>query len=138
MKPTYRLELLTPEETVLDTQIVSLVAPGSEGYLGVLAHHAPLITTLIPGTLKLTYAGGRTEIFCVSGGFLEVSADHALVLADTIERLEEIDVTRAEQARDRARRRLQKRPEGLDVDRAEAALRRALARLRVVHDYAGT
>lgn len=130
MESSYRLELLTPERTVLDTEVVSLVAPGSEGFLGVLANHAPLITGLAPGPLKLTYPAGRREIYSLTGGFLEVLNNRAVVLADAVECPDDIDIGRAKAARDRARRRLREQPQGLDVDRAEAALKRALNRIR--------
>ena len=131
MEATYSVELLTPEKTVLSSEVTALVAPGSEGFLGVLAHHAPLITALVPGPLTLTYEGARKEVYVLSGGFLEVSGNHAVILADAAERPEEIDRERAEAARDRARARLRERSPDLDFDRAEAALRRALVRLRL-------
>ena len=109
MAATYKVELLTPEKTILETDIVSLVAPGSEGFLGVLANHAPLITGLIPGALTLTYPDGRSEVFVASGGFLEVSNNRAVILADAAERRDEIDVARAEESRDRGQHRLQDR-----------------------------
>lgn len=136
MESSYRLELLTPERTVLNTEVVSLVAPGSEGFLGVLANHAPLITGLVLGPLTLTYPAGRRERYFLTGGFLEVLNNRAVVLADAVERPDGIDVGRAKAARDRARRRLREQPQGLDVDRAEAALKRALNRIRMAERHA--
>ncbi len=131
MESTFQVDLLTPEKTVLSAEITAMVAPGSEGFLGVLANHAPLITGLVPGHLKLTHPDGRDEIFFLSGGFLEVSQNRAKVLADAVERPEEIDVARAESAANRARKRLKERVSGLDAARAEAALKRALMRVRM-------
>lgn len=131
MEATYRVELLTPEKTILDAEVSAIVAPGTEGFLGVLANHAPLITGLDPGPLTLTYPGGRKEVFSLGGGFLEVSHNHAMVLADSAERPEEIDLKRAEEALERARMRLREHPADLDVDRAEAALKRAINRMRM-------
>ncbi|MCK4305635.1 MAG: F0F1 ATP synthase subunit epsilon [Candidatus Eisenbacteria sp.] len=131
MESTYDVELLTPEKTVLKAQIVSMIVPGTEGFLGVLANHAPLITGLVPGLLALTFPDGRKEEYCISGGFLEVSGNHAVVLADSVERPGEIDIERAENAKERARVQLKERKGELDVARAEAALKRAFARLRV-------
>jgi F-type H+-transporting ATPase subunit epsilon len=136
MESGFQLVLLTPEKTVLDREVVSIIAPGSEGFLGVLAHHAPLITGLVPGPLAITYAAGRKGVFFLSGGFLEVSHNRATILADAVERPDEIDVARAEAARDRARKRLSppQLPD-LDVDRAEVALKRALIRIRVAERH---
>lgn len=131
MATPFTVQLLTAEKTALETQAVYLQAPGSEGFLGVLAHHAPLITPLRPGPLTIEYPGGRREVFSVSGGFLEISRNRATVLADALERAAEIDVARAAAARDRAQERLRERAADLDVPRAEAALRRALNRLSV-------
>ena len=135
MESSYQLVLLTPEKTVLDREVVSIIAPGTEGFLGVLAHHAPLITGLAPGPLTVSYAAGRKETFSLSGGFLEVSQNRATVLADAVERPGEIDIERAKAARDRARERLRRGRPDLDVDRAEAALTRALSRLRVAERH---
>jgi len=131
MTQTFTVRLLTAGKTVLEAQVVALQAPGSEGFLGVLAHHAPLVTLLRPGPLTLTRPDGAREVFAVSGGFLEVARNWAVVLADAIERGAEIDLSRAEAARDRALRRLREQAPGLDSVRAEAALGRALNRLRV-------
>jgi len=134
---TYTVELLTPEKTVLSAEVVSMVAPGSEGFLGVLANHAPLITALQPGPLTLRYPDGRVEVVSVSGGFLEVSRNRAVVLADAIERPAEIDVSRAQASADRARRRLKEAAASMDAQRSEAALTRALNRVHVARRWAG-
>jgi len=137
MAVSFHIRLLTPEATVREGEIVSLQAPGSEGFLGVWAHHAPLITALRPGPLTLRTSDGRKTVFAVSGGFLEISKNQATVLADAVERPEEIDLQRAREARDRARRRLAAHRPDLDVDRAQAALVRALNRIRVASRYGG-
>ncbi|MBD3235489.1 MAG: F0F1 ATP synthase subunit epsilon [Candidatus Eisenbacteria bacterium] len=131
MATLFRVEILTSEKRVRTTEVVSLTAPGSEGMLGVLAHHAPLITALVPGPLILTQDDGRREVYAISGGFLEVGGNRAVVLADALERPQEIDLPRARAAEERARRRLQSREPGIDVRRAEAALRRALSRQQI-------
>jgi len=135
MAAMFGVRLLTPEETVREAEIVSLQAPGSEGFLGVWAHHAPLITALRPGPLTLRDAGGREEVFAVSGGFLEISENLATILADAVEGSEEIDLQRAREAQERARRRLAARSPGLDVDRARAAVLRAINRIRIAGRY---
>lgn len=115
----------------MEADVVSLTAPGSEGYLGVLAHHAPLITALQPGHLEIRDADQNEAVFAVSGGFLEVSENRATVLADAVETPAEIDVDRARQALERAKTRLRDTSGLTDVARAEAALKRALNRLRI-------
>jgi F-type H+-transporting ATPase subunit epsilon len=131
VQETFHLSLLTPERSLLEAEVVSLTAPGSEGYLGVLAHHAPLITALQPGQLEIRDADEKETVFAVSGGFLEVSENKATVLADAVETPGEIDVDRAQRALERARERLRDTSGSIDVPRAEAALKRALNRLRI-------
>src|SRR5436190_23909025 len=123
------LEVATPSRLVIGEQVDEAVVPGIEGYFGVLPGHAAFLTTL--GIGELMYRIGRDEHYlAVSGGFAEVRNDKVIVLADTAERPEEIDRTRAERARERAERRLAGRvEEEVDYERALAALARALARL---------
>ena len=102
----FTFRLVTPQRLLLEAPIVSLEAPGSEGYLGILAHHAPLITPLRPGRLDVRDTEGVESSYAVSGGFLEVSANRATVLADTAERVDEIDRARAEASLKRAEMRL--------------------------------
>lgn len=123
------LEVVTPERVVLREEVDSFIAPAKEGYLGVLPGHAPLVAELSIGVL--TYkADGKQDTAAISGGFMEVAQDKAVLLADTAELAGEIDVDRALRAKQRAEERLAKREPGLDVARAEAALRRSLARLK--------
>jgi len=126
----FHLSVLTPERAWFSRPVVSLQAPGSQGYLGVLAHHAPLITDLVPGMLAIRDDSGVQSVYAVSGGFLEVSRNRATVLADAVEPVAEIDVERARRARDRAVERLRGPSKNRDVERAQAALARALNRLR--------
>src|SRR2546426_5008942 len=94
-----------------------VIAPGSEGYFGVLRGHAPFLTTL--GVGELTYRKGREEYhLAVAGGFAEVRNDKVIVLVDSAERPEEIDRARAERARERAEQRLSGRTEGEEIGRA--------------------
>jgi F-type H+-transporting ATPase subunit epsilon len=123
------LEIATPTRLVVTETVDEIVIPGSEGYFGVLAGHAPFLTTL--GIGELMYRIGRDERYlAVSGGFAEVRNDKVIVLADTGERPEEIDRARAERARERAERRLSGRSEvEVDYNRALLALARALTRI---------
>jgi F-type H+-transporting ATPase subunit epsilon len=125
------LEIATPTRLVVSGVVDEVVAPGIEGYFGVLPGHAPFLTTL--GVGELTYRKGREEYhLAVAGGFAEVRNDKVIVLADSAERPEEIDRARAERARERAERRLSGRTEEeVDYARAAAALSRALTRLQV-------
>jgi len=81
----YRLQIITLEKTVFDKDVVSIIAPGSEGYLGVLANHAPLLTTLGSGQLTVKETPGKQYIYKLEGGFLEVSNNLATILADSLE-----------------------------------------------------
>lgn len=128
-------ELATPARMLVSAEADEVVAPGTEGYFGVLPGHAALLATLAPG--EVTYRSGQTEHHvAVGGGFAEVTAERVIILAENAERPEEIDRERAERARQRAEMRLQgKSPtdteEEIDFDRALEALARALTRLVV-------
>ncbi len=124
------LEIITGEQLLFrQEEIDEVIAPGTVGELGVLPNHAPLVTSLQAGELRVKTADGE-EPFFISGGFLEVKNDIVTVLADTAERGEEIDLERAEEARKRADERL-RGEDTLDHVRAEASLRRSLIRLKV-------
>lgn len=125
------LEVITPERKVYEEDVDMVVAPASEGYVGILPHHAPLFTTLGPGEFKVK-RGGVEEVLAVFGGFMDVRADRVVVLTDAAEPAEEIDANRAQEARDRAQQVLAAGPaSAADEQRARAELQRALVRLRV-------
>lgn len=125
------VEIVTGERVVLTEDDVDMVvAPGAAGTLGILPKHAPLITILDAGELRLK-KDGREESIVVFGGFMEVTGDKVIVLADTAERAEEIDVARAEEARRRAEHSIAHRQEAADLESAAVALRRANLRLRI-------
>jgi F-type H+-transporting ATPase subunit epsilon len=126
-----KLDIVTAERIVFSEDVDTVIAPGAEGQLGILPHHAPLMTILQAGELVVRRET-KEDVLAISGGFLEVRPDRVIVLADSAERAEDIDVSRAEEARKRAEERLRDRQiEGLDEARAEAALQRAVARLSV-------
>jgi F-type H+-transporting ATPase subunit epsilon len=130
----FRLDVVTPDRVVLSEEVNSLVAPGADGYLGVLPHHAPLVTEMGVGTLTYRAVSGYSEALAVSGGFMEVGRERTTVLADAAERAEEIDLDRARRARDQARERLRALGEHADPEEraeAQAALARAVNRLKV-------
>ena len=126
-----RLDIVTAEQSVYSEDVDMVIAPGVQGQLGILPHPAPLMTMLEPGELVVK-KGGEEFYMAVSGGFLEVRPDRVIVLADSAERAEEIDIARAEEAKKRAEKRLEEKyvPE-VDAARAEAALRRSLIRLKI-------
>ena len=125
-----KLDIVTAERVVYSDEVDVVVAPGIEGELGILPHHAPLMTMLQPGELRVR-KGGEELSLAISGGFLEVRPDRVIILADTAERAEEIDIRRAEEAMRRAQEQLSERIPEVDMAQAEAALRRSLARLKV-------
>jgi F-type H+-transporting ATPase subunit epsilon len=125
------VEVVTGERVVFEAEDVDMVvAPGAEGQLGILPRHAPLFSLLSAGELRVR-RGSNDESLVVFGGFLEVLNNRVLVLADTAERVEEIDLQRAEGARQRAEARLSQRGSGIELARAEQSLQRAAVRLRV-------
>jgi len=125
-----RLDIVTAEGIVFSEEVDVVVAPGIEGQLGILPHHAPLMTMLQSGEL-LVRKGGEEFSLAISGGFLEVRPDRVIVLADAAERAEEIDIARAEEAKRRAEEQLSQHPSEVDAARIEAALRRSLVRLKI-------
>ncbi|MBW1715702.1 MAG: F0F1 ATP synthase subunit epsilon [Deltaproteobacteria bacterium] len=127
---TFRLELVTAERMVYSDDVDMVIAWGLEGQLGILPHHAPLMTMLQPGELIIKKDTEETYM-AVSGGFLEVRPDKVIILADACERAEEIDLARAEEAKRRAGEIMEVPSPETDSAAAEAALRRSLVRLKV-------
>jgi len=129
---TQRLEIVTPERKVYSGDVRFVVVPGVEGELGFLPEHAPLVSALKIGIIRVQPAEGKPFKVAVSGGFVEVRNSKVSVLASTAEHEDQIDRERAERARERAEQRLAARTPDLDVARAELALKRALNRLKAV------
>ena len=129
----FQLSIVTPEKVVFEGQVVSLLVPGMEGYLGVLSNHAPLITALQPGRIEFQDDQDKIQIFSVSGGFVEVSGNKATLLADTAEHCEEIDIDRAQTALEKALKALQDKEKAGETSTPEAkeAARRAANRVRI-------
>ena len=125
-----RFEIVTAEQVVYSDDVDVVIAPGIEGELAVLPHHAPLMTMLQTGELRVRKEGEETSMF-VSGGFLEVRGNKVVVLADVAERAEEIDIARAEEAKRRAEESISQHAPEVDMARAEVALRRSLMRLKI-------
>ncbi|HZU22615.1 MAG TPA: F0F1 ATP synthase subunit epsilon [Terriglobales bacterium] len=130
MPAALQFEIVTPERLVAQGTAEEIQIPGKNGYLGILPGHAPLLTEL--GVGEISYRSGRESgRLAVAWGFAEVLPDKVTILAETAERAEEIDVARAERARDRAEQRLREAREGTDFERCRVALERALSRIQV-------
>ncbi|MCX7622977.1 MAG: F0F1 ATP synthase subunit epsilon, partial [Thermomicrobium sp.] len=125
------VEVVTAERLVYSVDDADMViAPGAEGTLGILPRHAPLVSLLGMGEMRVK-RGREEDVLTIFGGFLEVANNLVRVLADVSERAEEIDLARAEEARQRALARLRERRADIDRRRAEAALRRSTIRIAV-------
>jgi F-type H+-transporting ATPase subunit epsilon len=126
-----QLEIVTPERLAYEDTVDAVVLPGSQGELGVLPHHAPLVSTLGIGELRIR-KGGQEETFAIVGGFVQVRPDKVVVMAETADMASEIDLERAQEARREAERALESGyQEGADLAAARAALQQALLRIRV-------
>jgi len=131
-----RCEIVSQDRTVFEGDVDMVVLPGAAGEMGILPHHAPVLTTLKFGVVKVRRAG-QEDVFAVAGGVAEVQPDLVTVLADAAENVEEIDIARAEFARKRAEEAITKGvPKDADALLSmEAALRRSTLRLDVVRRY---
>jgi F-type H+-transporting ATPase subunit epsilon len=124
------LEIVTPDHSLVTEKVDEVVVPASEGYLGVLPGHTPLLATLAIG--EMWYRKGAEKFYALlAGGFLEVLPDKVTVLAQIAERPEDIDATRAERAKQRAEERLSRPVLDMDIERARIALLKSLVRLQV-------
>ncbi len=130
MAKTFKLEIVTPERVVFSEDVVSLVAPADRGYLGVLAGHAPLLCTLMPGEIKIRRESGEIR-YATSGGFMEVLPKKTSLLCESAEAPDAIDLARAEKSKARAKERLVKGGKDVDRSRAEAAAARAENRIKL-------
>lgn len=133
MANTYPLQVITPERVMLSEQVEMTIAPGAEGDLGILANHAPLMTTLRSGEIRAILADGRTTSHIIAaGGLMEVGKAGVVILVDNAQRSDEIDVTRAETDLAEARRMIADLPPGsAESRRAIADAEHAEARLRI-------
>lgn len=131
MADTFQLEIVTPERAVVREAATEAQIPGKQGYLGILPGHAPLITELAVGEITYKKPGGGEEHLAVAWGFAEVLPDKVIILAETAEKAEDIDLARAEEQKKRAEQRLHSQDPDTDFKRASIALERALIRIQV-------
>jgi len=131
MAGNIRLEVVTPEASVVSEDAQIVVAPGTLGEFGILIGHTPFLTTLKPGTLRYKDANGVEECVFISGGFAEALPDKVTILAESAERSRDIDMERVKKALKRAQERLASKKPDINYERARAALQRALYRIRL-------
>jgi F-type H+-transporting ATPase subunit epsilon len=128
---SFQLDLVTPDRLIFSEQVQAARAPGVEGSFGVMAGHAPMLTELQIGLIKLTMPDHSEAFIATAGGFMEVTRQRVIILADSAELSDEIDVERARRAADRARRHLEVPGGDVHADDARRALERARNRIRV-------
>jgi F-type H+-transporting ATPase subunit epsilon len=135
----YQLSIVTPEHNVFEGEVNSTTLPGESGYLGVWAHHAPMVAALAPGVLTVHEGSSEqpTRAYSVGGGFAQVADNRMILIVDSAEDQGEIDTVRAEASLKRAMQRLREAlvNKDIDVDRAEASRQRAEARLKVAYTH---
>jgi F-type H+-transporting ATPase subunit epsilon len=127
----YNLEIITPEKIIFSSPVEHVEAPGHNGYFGVKAGHIPFMTVLKTGKIRAE-SGKDQKLFAISGGFVQITDNTMVILAEAAEDAATIDLERAQRARDRALKRLQEKAENTDIPRAKAALLRALNRLEIL------
>ena len=133
----FKLSIVTPEKVLFDGEVKTLSVPGSEGYLGVLSHHAPLITALKPGKVEYRDMSDRNAVLAIGGGFMEVSGNKASILADEIEFADKIDIAATEAEYNAQRDRVATYSAGdssIDVKAARAAMERAANRISIAKE----
>ncbi len=133
MAENIKIEVVTPEKQVVNDLAQIVMAPGSMGEIGVLSGHTPFMTSLNTGAIHYRDENGKDQFVFVSGGFAEALPDKVTVLAESAERMADIDVDRAKAAVERAEKRLteDRAKEKVDIARAKAALDRAVVRIRI-------
>jgi F-type H+-transporting ATPase subunit epsilon len=132
MSATIQIEIVSTEKSLYSGDATMVVAPGVSGELGILPQHAPLLTRIKPGVLKILMEDGNQDLFYVSGGVLEVQPEKITVLADVAERGDDLDEERAQQARQAAEEKLASATPDLDYATAQAELARAVAQLQII------
>ena len=132
-----RLEILTIERQLLDEPVTMVIAPGADGVVGILPHHQPMLTVLQPGELVVRVDGQADRYVAIGGGVMQVLPDHVVVLADSAEHADEIDLALAEEAHQRAVDSMERGTEELELGHAREALRHSAVRLAVARRHHG-
>ncbi|CAA0116743.1 ATP synthase epsilon chain [BD1-7 clade bacterium] len=132
MAMTVHCDIVSAEKSLFSGLVEMVIASGDKGELGILYDHAPLLTELIPGPVRLIKQGGEEEVLYVSGGYLEVQPTHVSILADTAIRAHDIDEAAAKKAEDEARRALTNQNAEMDFTRASVQLAEAMAQIRAL------
>ncbi|MBS0516414.1 MAG: F0F1 ATP synthase subunit epsilon [Proteobacteria bacterium] len=132
MATTIRCDIVSAEAEIFHGDATLVVATGEEGELGIAPRHAPLITRLKPGQVRVTAASGEEQFFYVSGGILEVQPQVVTVLTDTAVRAKDLDEAAARKAKDEAERALANRTDAVEIAQAQAELAQALAQLAAI------
>ena len=135
MANTVQCDIVSAQENIFSGKVEMLTATASNGELGVMAGHAPMLTGLAPGPVNLTTEDGTEEVYFVSGGYLEVQPHHISILADTAQRAHDMDEAAAKKARDEAEREMANRSSDVDYSRAAAQLAEAAAQLRTLEKF---
>lgn len=133
-KNKIKLEIITPKETVYKEEVDGVEAPAVDGLIGILPRHAPLVTALKTGVIRVKL-GNKEKFISVSEGIMDVKPDQINIVARTAELPEEIDLERAKEAKERAEQRLEEQSAKMDHYRAEGALERALARIKAAEKH---
>jgi F-type H+-transporting ATPase subunit epsilon len=128
---SFKLQIITPEKVVFQDEATSLSAPGTQGGFQILHSHAPFVSTIEIGEIKVKDNSGKDIVYATSGGFVEVKDNTVVVLAETAELASEIDIQRAKAANDRAAKRLRSKDPGIDIERSRLSMMRSLNRQRV-------
>ncbi|MBI5687727.1 MAG: F0F1 ATP synthase subunit epsilon [Verrucomicrobia bacterium] len=136
MATTLKLEIVTPEAVAYSEQVDMVVLPGAAGELGVLAGHEPLMTTIVPGELRII-RGGEETVMAIGAGFAEITGETVRVLADMALRAEEIDEANAEAARKLAEQRLAQKLSDEEIATVEASLQKAVTQIEVKRRHRG-
>ena len=133
MAKTLKLDIVTPEKKVFEGEALSITAGGIEGEFGILPGHAPFATVLAPGVVIIKHEGGNEEMMAVSGGYIEVTAEKVILLVESAEKEEDVDVEKIKRRADEKKKLLQSRGKGdLDYDKIQVELMMELSRLKAV------
>jgi F-type H+-transporting ATPase subunit epsilon len=133
MANTLKLQVVSPDKPGFATDVTLVNLPGSAGAFGVMAKHMPIMATIRPGTLKVV-AGGKSEFYFVSKGFVEVNPKGVTVLAEAYERADEIDAERAKKSKETAQEQLSAKKDAKQHPELQSKLERALGRLKVIEE----